>query len=58
MGESDEQIPIVLVRKAPVKFTDRIIVKDEMLMSRDECLFMNVFKDLVAYRHPEYKKEE
>lgn len=58
MGESDEQIPVVLVRKAPVKFTDRKIEKNEMLMPRDECLFMNVFKDLVAYKHPEYKKEE
>ena len=56
MGEADEQIPVVLVRKAPVEFTDRNIEKDEMLMPRDECLFMNVFKDLVAYKHPEYKK--
>jgi coenzyme F420-0:L-glutamate ligase/coenzyme F420-1:gamma-L-glutamate ligase len=56
MGEADEQTPIVLVRGAPVNFTDREIRKEEMLMPRDECLFMNVFKDLVAYKHPEYKK--
>ncbi len=47
MGEADEQTPIVLVRGAPVNFTDREIEKDEMLMPRDECLFMNVFKDLI-----------
>ncbi len=58
MGEADEQVPVVLVRGAPVQFTDRLIEKDEMLMPRDECLFMNVFKDLVAYKHPEYKKQE
>lgn len=57
MGEADEQTPIVLVRGAHVKFTDREIGKGEMLMPRDECLFMNVFKDLVAYKHPEYKKQ-
>jgi coenzyme F420-0:L-glutamate ligase len=57
MGEADEQVPVVLVRNAPVTFTNRKIQKDEMLMPRDECLFMNVFKDLVAYKHPEYKKE-
>lgn len=56
MGEADEQTPIVLVRGAPVHFTDREIMKEEMLMPRDECLFMNVFKDLIAYKHPEYKK--
>ena len=57
MGEADEQIPVVLVRGAPVTFTDREINPDEMLMPRDECLFMNVFKDLVAYKHPEYRKK-
>jgi len=58
MGEADEQIPIVLIRGAPVNFTDREIGKYDMLMPRDECLFMNVFKDLAAYKHPEYKKDE
>ncbi|MHA1729386.1 MAG: coenzyme F420-0:L-glutamate ligase [Promethearchaeota archaeon] len=56
MGEADEQIPIVLIRNAPVKFTDREIQSEEMLMSRQKCLFMNVFKDLAAYKKPEYRK--
>ncbi|MCP4761400.1 MAG: coenzyme F420-0:L-glutamate ligase [archaeon] len=58
MGEADEQIPIVLIRNAPVIFTNREIQAEEMLMSRDRCLFMNVFKDLAAYKKPEYKKNK
>ncbi|MBN2155818.1 MAG: coenzyme F420-0:L-glutamate ligase [Candidatus Lokiarchaeota archaeon] len=56
MGEANEQVPIVLIRGAPVTFTDRKIMTEEMLMPREECLFMNVFKDLAAYQNPEYKK--
>ena len=58
MGEADEQIPIVLIRNAPVIFTDREILADEMLMPRQKCLFMNVFKDLEAYKEPEHKKTD
>ncbi|MBD3352169.1 MAG: coenzyme F420-0:L-glutamate ligase [Candidatus Lokiarchaeota archaeon] len=56
MGEADEQIPVVLVRNVPVKFTNRSISTEEMIMARDECLFMNVFKDLAVYKKPEYMK--
>ena len=58
MGEADEQIPIVLIRGVPVVFTDREILTEEMLMPRQKCLFMNVFKDLKAYKVPEHKKNE
>jgi coenzyme F420-0:L-glutamate ligase len=56
MGEANEQTPVVIVRSAPIKFTVRDIKAEEMLMPREECLFMNVFKDLAAYKHPEHKK--
>lgn len=56
MGEADEQTPIVLARNIPVDFTDREISISEMLFPRDQCLFMNVFKDLIAYKKPEYCK--
>lgn len=58
MGEADEQIPIVLIRGAPVVFTDRKILTEEMLMPRQKCLFMNVFKDLEAYKEPEHRKTD
>lgn len=43
MGECDERIPFVVVRNAPVKYTDDKIDEKEMLMEKSECLFMNVF---------------
>ena len=58
MGEAAEQTPVIIVREAPIKFTNREIQAEEMLMPREECLFMNVFKDLAAYKHPEYRKEK
>lgn len=44
MGESDQRIPIVIIRNADVEFTDEEISADEMLIERNRCLFMNVFK--------------
>jgi len=56
MGEANEQIPVVLIRDAPVKFTDRKISYDEMIINKEDCLFMNVFKDLKNYKKPIFKK--
>jgi coenzyme F420-0:L-glutamate ligase/coenzyme F420-1:gamma-L-glutamate ligase len=56
IGEADEQTPIALIRNAPVTFTNRKIDVKEMIMPRNECLFMNVFKDLIAYKKPEYSR--
>ncbi len=42
MGECDERVPFVVVRNAPVKYTDDKIDEKEMLMEKSECLFMNV----------------
>ncbi len=42
MGESDEAIPFVIVRGINAIFTDN--PQNTMLMSEDECLYMNVFR--------------
>ncbi|MHA1392948.1 MAG: coenzyme F420-0:L-glutamate ligase [Promethearchaeota archaeon] len=56
MGEANEQTPIVLVRDAPVLFINRKISTNDMLISKEECLFMNVFKELKPYKKPIKKK--
>jgi coenzyme F420-0:L-glutamate ligase len=43
LGEADEQVPIVVVRQAPVKFTKRIIQPKKMTISRHECMYMAIF---------------
>lgn len=42
MGESNEQIPIVLIRGAPVQLTDKPSFNH--LMPAEECLYMNIFR--------------
>ena len=44
MGEADEQIPAVLIRGAPVHFTKRQIQPNELIISRQECLYMAIFE--------------
>ncbi len=41
MGESNEQIPIVLIRGAPVQLTEK--PKHDFFMPAEECLYMNIF---------------
>jgi coenzyme F420-0:L-glutamate ligase len=43
LGEADEQVPIVVIRHAPVKFTKRTIQQEEMTISRHECMYMAIF---------------
>lgn len=43
LGEADEQVPIVVIRQAPVKFTKRIIQPEKMTISRHECMYMAIF---------------
>ncbi len=45
MGEADEQTPFVLIKNAPVEFTDRKIDPQETLMPRDQDLFLQIFKN-------------
>lgn len=44
MGEADERIPAVLVRDAPVEFTEEPTPSDLMYIPLDECMYMAVFK--------------
>ena len=41
MGESNEQIPIVLIRGASVQLTEK--PKYDFFMPAEECLYMNIF---------------
>ena len=43
LGEADEQVPIVVIRHAPVKFTKRTVGQEEMTISRHECMYMAIF---------------
>jgi len=43
MGESDESVPIALVRDAPVEFVDQSFDSSEMWMPPKECMYMAIF---------------
>lgn len=42
-GEADEQVPLVIMRGAPVKFTKIRIHPKEMTISPKECMYMAIF---------------
>jgi len=43
MGESTEKTPIVLIKDAPLDFSERAYGPDEMMMPSNECIFMGTF---------------
>ncbi|MGY5878781.1 MAG: coenzyme F420-0:L-glutamate ligase [Candidatus Thorarchaeota archaeon] len=43
MGESDESVPIALIREAPVEFVDESFDSSEMWMPPNECMYMAIF---------------
>ena len=43
MGESDESVPIALIRDAPVEFVDQSFDSSEMWMPPAECMYMAIF---------------
>ena len=43
MGESDESIPIAIIRNAPVEFSDQSFDSSEMWFPPDECMYMAIF---------------
>jgi len=47
MGEAGEMTPAVLIRGAPVTFTDYAINFESMLISPEECLYMSIFKEFI-----------
>lgn len=50
MGEAGERIPAVLIKNAPVTFTDQPIYLESMLISPDECLYMSIFKNFIQQK--------
>ena len=44
MGESDESIPAVIIRNAPVEIGDASFDSSEMWISPDECMYMAIFR--------------
>lgn len=45
MGEANEQTPAVLVRKAPVNFSNKHFTPDAQAISRHECLYFSIFEE-------------
>jgi len=43
MGESDESVPVALIRDAPVEFVDQSFDSSEMWISPKECMYMAIF---------------
>ncbi|TFG30331.1 coenzyme F420-0:L-glutamate ligase [Candidatus Thorarchaeota archaeon] len=43
MGESDESVPVALIRGAPVEFVDKSFDSSEMWISPTECMYMAIF---------------
>ncbi len=40
MGEAAEKTPVVLIREAPVEFSDSVYDSEDMVMPQKECIFM------------------
>ncbi|MHA3964313.1 MAG: coenzyme F420-0:L-glutamate ligase [Candidatus Thorarchaeota archaeon SMTZ1-45] len=45
MGESDESIPAVIIRNAPVDFVDKSFDSAEMWIPPSECMYMAIFEE-------------
>ncbi len=43
MGESDESVPMAIIRDAPVEFVDQSFDSSEMWISPTECMYMAIF---------------
>jgi coenzyme F420-0:L-glutamate ligase/coenzyme F420-1:gamma-L-glutamate ligase len=43
MGESNESVPVALIRDAPVEFVDKSFDSSEMWISPKECMYMAIF---------------
>jgi coenzyme F420-0:L-glutamate ligase len=45
MGESDESIPVAIIRNAPVEFVDQSFNSAEMWIPPTECMYMAIFEE-------------
>jgi coenzyme F420-0:L-glutamate ligase len=44
MGETQEKIPAVLIKEAPVNFDEGVYGPEDMALPPEQCIFMNSFK--------------
>lgn len=45
MGETDASIPFVIVRDAPVEFTEKEFSEDDYFISPDECIYKGLYNE-------------
>ena len=45
MGETDASVPFVIVRDAPVKFTDEEFSEEDYYISPDECIYRGLYNE-------------
>ena len=45
MGESNESIPVAIIRKAPVEYVDKSFDSSEMWIPPSECMYMAIFDE-------------
>ena len=45
MGESDESIPVAIIRNAPVEYVDKSFDSAEMWIPPSECMYMSIFDE-------------
>lgn len=46
MGQGNEQTPFAIIQNAPVKFSQKRVPKNELLMNPDECLYRPLYKSV------------
>lgn len=51
MGEADEKIPLVLIREAPVTFTERKISAEELKRPPKNCLFEKLYPSKIKAKN-------
>jgi coenzyme F420-0:L-glutamate ligase/coenzyme F420-1:gamma-L-glutamate ligase len=54
LGEANEQTPIVIIKGAPVTFTDKPPIS--MQMAPEECLYMNIFAKYLLNKNEKNKE--
>lgn len=46
MGETDASLPFVIIRNAPVRFTEKTFSEKDHFLAPEECLYRPLYKDL------------
>ncbi len=45
MGETDASVPFVIVRNAPIEFTDKPFSEEDYFISPDECIYRGLYNE-------------